>query len=250
MKENIANTILSFEGIGLKDLDRVALLNRVDTKFVFPEAKLVKILTELSEHYYLLDIDGVRLNTYESIYFDTDEMDCYVKHHNRKANRVKLRYRKYVESKLNYFEVKFKTNTGRTVKSRIKTSDIGEEFGQKEEHLLEEKFNLDVEAFKPSIWIYFSRLTLVDHQFQERATIDLNLRYQMKDKESNWNQYIVAELKQSKADRSSMLYQILLKNKIKPMRFSKYCMGIVSLYSDVKINRFKSKLRRLKKIQA
>ena len=37
-------------------------MNRTDTKFVFEYSLLEKVMEEIKAHYYVLDIDGVRLN--------------------------------------------------------------------------------------------------------------------------------------------------------------------------------------------
>ena len=71
-------------------------------------------------YYKVLTISGLRQGRYETRYFDTADYEMYTKHHNGKLNRYKVRFRTYVDSEMNFFEVKFKTNTGRTRKSRVK----------------------------------------------------------------------------------------------------------------------------------
>ena len=80
-------------------MDEVKLMNRTDTKFVFEYSLLQKVLNEIKDHYYVLNIDGVRLNAYRSLYFDTDDFKFYFDHHNGK-NRIKVRYREYMDSGL------------------------------------------------------------------------------------------------------------------------------------------------------
>ena len=95
-------------------MDQVTLLNRIDTKFVFEQGLLEKVLQEIKPHYRVLDIDGVRLNSYRSIYFDTEDFKFYYEHHNGKKNRSKVRYREYIDSGLCFLEVKKKNNKGKT----------------------------------------------------------------------------------------------------------------------------------------
>jgi len=81
-------------------------------------------LEDLRAYYRILDINGVRQNQYDSIYFDTPDLDLYHLHHNDRKNRFKIRYRKYVDSNLSFFELKMKNNKYRTIKKRFKTKDI------------------------------------------------------------------------------------------------------------------------------
>ena len=84
--------------LSLEELDKVKLLNRVDSKFIFHIRALNDILKEVSEYYHILEIDQKRIFKYESLYFDTPDFLLYRHHHNGKPNRVKVRYRKYLDS--------------------------------------------------------------------------------------------------------------------------------------------------------
>jgi len=113
--ESIKNILDQFAPITLSEMDSVKLMNRTDTKFIFTTNELPKLLEELKNDYRLLDINGNKISRYESLYFDTEDFQLYHQHRCGKLNRYKVRFRKYVESELNYFEVKFKNNKGRTV---------------------------------------------------------------------------------------------------------------------------------------
>jgi len=242
-RKNICRVVNTFESITLKDLDSVSLLNRVDSKFFFDIGQLPIILEDLKEYYRILDINGVRQNQYDSIYFDTPDLGLYYLHHNDRKNRFKIRYRKYVDSNLSFFELKMKNNKGRTIKKRFKTEDIHNHIIEDGHQLLND--NLDDRAnwnFQPSIKILFDRLTFADKNFSERATIDLNLTYQKEEMEIARDRLVIVELKQSKQDRKSPMFRILKKNSIYPYKISKYCLGILSCYPKVKYNRFKKKL--------
>ncbi len=242
-KYNINKIINMFNGVGLKELDQVSLLNRVDTKFIFDIEKLAVVLLELQKHYSILDINGTRLNQYDSIYFDSPDLKLYHLHHNDRKNRFKIRYRKYVDSDLSFFELKMKNNKGRTNKKRIKTDDIYKYLTSEAKALFDknisdrEKWN-----FQFCIQILFNRLTLVDKKFSERATIDLNLTYQKDTNKVVKDRLVIVELKQSKQNRKSPMFEILKNNGVYPYKISKYCLGILSCYPNVKYNRFKKKL--------
>ena len=242
----LESAIASFESIGLKELDNVRLLNRVDTKFVLNAKQLPTVLTKLVPHYSLLDIKGTRANTYVSRYFDTPDLHLYDLHHNGKLNRFKIRYREYVESGLCFFEIKYKSNKGRTIKQRIKIDKIVSDFGVQELELLHKTLpGVDFATYVPSIDILFKRLTMADKSFKERATIDLGLTFQKNEHSKSYEQIVIVELKQERMERQSDLVQVLKGIGVHPYKVSKYCLGILACYEGVKYNRFKKKLLKL-----
>ena len=88
-------SLSDFNSISLEDLDKVQLLNRKDTKFVFTQNSLAQLLDKLKSFYRILEIDGVRTFKYDNTYFDTEEFQFYIQHHNESRRRFKVRYRKY-----------------------------------------------------------------------------------------------------------------------------------------------------------
>lgn len=104
----------SFDPIGLTEMDSVQLMNRVDTKFVFTQNKLIEILPSLKDYYFLLNVQDILLSDYESLYFDDKFFSSYYDHHNGKVDRFKIRYRKYIDSNLSFLEVKHKKKDGRS----------------------------------------------------------------------------------------------------------------------------------------
>ena len=80
-----------FEPVSLRDLDDVALQDRVDTKMLLTVNQLCSALHQLTDHYQVLKIDGRRMHRYQTLYFDTPDLDFYHQHHNGKRNRYKVR---------------------------------------------------------------------------------------------------------------------------------------------------------------
>lgn len=239
----------SFDSITLSEMDTVQLMNRVDTKFVFTIQTLTDILPLLKEDYFLLNVDDVLLSEYKSLYFDNTDFKFYFDHHNKRVSRFKVRYRKYVNSNLAFLEVKHK-NKGRTNKSRIQVSDIPIEMSD-EDFIFVKSTGIDGEKLTPSLLNNFSRLTFVNKQMNERLTIDLNLTFKWKEKTERVDGIIIAELKQGKAMRNSPFYQTMKNNGIRPLKISKYTIGVIMLYGieNIKYNRFKKKLLKLQKLQ-
>ena len=237
-----------FNSISLKDLDKVQLLNRKDTKFVFSQNKLLQLLDRLKPFYRILEIEGKRTFIYDNTYFDTDEFFFYTQHHNECRKRFKVRHRKYCETNDQYFEIKIKDNKNRTIKKRLKINDGNGHFGEEEKHLISEIIGLPAEKLAPKLDIQFSRITLADNSFNERLTIDTNLSAKNGISSKIFDQLAVAEIKQKKYDPKSDFIQILRDLKIPEMRFSKYCMGMLHVHKEIKYNRFKPKLLRINKI--
>ncbi len=244
--QEIAKT---FEPIGLTDMDKVQLMNRVDTKFVFTLKDLERLLPQLSKDYFLLNVDGILLSDYESLYFDDTDFSSYNDHHKKKVDRFKVRYRKYVHSNLAFLEVKHK-NKGRTDKSRIRVDDIPDSMNEIDFQFVKDA-GVKSKAMIPALLNNFSRITLVSKAMNERLTLDLNLTYIWKDKRVVVENIIIAELKQGKAMRNSPFYQLMKNNLIRPLKISKYTIGVIMLYGmkNIKYNRFKKKLLKLKKLQ-
>lgn len=253
MSTNLDNTnipiINSFEPIKLEEMNAVRLMKRTDTKFVFHTNQLEQILDQASSNYKLLEVDGFRQIPYETIYFDTPDYKMYHSHHNGKLHRFKIRHRTYSDSGLAFLEIKNKSNKGVTNKKRIEQEldaikvNSGSEF-------LETHSPFNMDEVVPALWTNFTRMTLVHKSSPERITIDLNLKF--RDVDSNEElcnpNLCIAEVKKGVSNDRSDFSDILKQNRINPMGFSKYCMGMASLNKKVKTNLFKSRLKIVEKI--
>ena len=215
------NLLNHFETVSLDDLDRVRLLDRKDTKFVFNQIDLPHILEKLKPFYRILEINNDRVYTYDTTYFDTDNFLFYVQHHNGSRNRFKVRFRKYSSNNKSYFEIKIKNNKNRSPSQ-----------------------------LTPKLDLEFSRITLTDKNFNERLTIDANLSAKNGTSNKIFNQLIISEIKQNKYNPKSDFIRILRNLKIQEMRFSKYCMGLLHVNNNLKYNRFKPRLIQINKILA
>lgn len=238
--------LLNFDPISLKEMDGVALMNRTDVKFVFSRDLLPAFLEQLSGHYYVLDVKGNRISRYESLYFDTEKFDLYFSHHRKKPARYKIRCRKYVESDLHFFEVKYKNNKGRTIKDRVKQSLIDGKIVDVAKNLLIEKTPIPVDVLEAKFWVNYSRITLVNKFAPERVTIDLNVTFKNEEQEMSVENMVIAEVKQDK-EVASRFIELMKQNHIRKTGISKYCHGVINLYNTLKHNNFKKKLHLIKK---
>ena len=228
-------------------MDSVKLMDRTDTKFVFKFSQLPEILEQLTKDYNVLDVNGNRISRYESLYFDTKNFDLYHSHHRGRPSRFKVRFRKYVESELHFFEVKFKNNKGRTIKDRVKQKRIDGTIVDNAETLLNEKTPLRSDNLEAKIWVNYSRITFVNKNSPERVTIDLNLTFKNDDETKIIDNLVIAEVKQDKALVSAFI-KLMKKYHIRQGSISKYCYGIITLFKNIKHNNFKPNLILIKKI--
>lgn len=239
--------LANFDPIFLDEMAEVELMNRVDTKFVLSRELLNQVLLELPSQYRALEVEGTRMSAYSTQYFDTSGYKFYLDHHNGSGNRYKVRIRKYVESGIYYLEVKNKFK-GRTDKKRIRINEFEQQMsaGSKEyvQAVIGEEMSLE-----SKLWNLFDRITLVNKTEKERLTIDLNLGFKTAEFHDVFDHLVVAELKQERINRQSLFYQLMKKNGIRRNGFSKYCVGVVTVNSEVKYNNFKPHLRLIEKLK-
>ena len=237
-----------FQAVSLKELDKVKLLDRQDTKFVFNQIQLPLILEKIKPFYRILEINNDRVFTYDTTYFDTDDFLFYNQHHNENRKRFKVRFRKYSSNNKSFFEIKIKNNKNRTLKKRLLVDEMNEYLGEQERDLVSRIIGLPPDQLTSKLELKFSRITLTDNNFNERLTIDTNLSAKNGISSKIFDQLVISEIKQKKYDTKSDFIQILRDLKIQEMRFSKYCMGMLHVNKEIKYNRFKPKLLRINKI--
>lgn len=235
--------------ITLGEMDKVELMNRKDTKYFFDRKKLIEILDLLQHDYRVLEIGGHRIFNYRNIYFDTPEFECYHMHHNKRVNRYKIRIRQYVESNLNFLEIKFKINTGRTIKSRIKIAEFSPILSEEAKRFISEKTNFDPEQLRPTLENDFRRFTLVSNSMRERATIDTDLRFKTPNGQMQLSNVCIAELKLDTSSSGSPFKLAMRDNFCPEARISKYSVGAAFMYSDLKQNNFKFKKLQINRIE-
>jgi hypothetical protein len=242
-----SDLLSTFDQITLPEMDDVKLMSRTDTKFVFNIELFPEILQKLHAHYRVLNVNGLNISDYHTLYYDTDDFLFYNQHHCGKANRCKVRFRSYVQSDLHFFEVKNKNNKEVTTKKRIKAFDQTPIISKKSMEFYHENAIVNDAELMPKLWVNYSRITLVNKNQPERLTLDLNLYFENECISKQYNNIVIAELKQERRTKSVFM-EVISKYSIREFSISKYCLGIACLYDNVKKNNLKSKLLTLKKI--
>ena len=235
----------------------IKLMNRTDTKFVTTVDRLMLLLALAHDEYRVQEVDGKRIASYYTAYFDTPDYNMYTVHQNGHAGRQKLRIRSYVDSGLNFLEVKTKNNHGRTKKTRIDMvgfdpmhPDHGIRFLRQDEQyktydeFLRKHLRYDPTVLSEQLENHFNRITLVNKSKTERLTIDTGLCFHnmMTGRDADLTGLAIIELKRDGLQPSPIL-EMLRELRIKPCGFSKYCMGSAFTNPSLKRNNFKERLR-------
>lgn len=244
----IAAALEAFAPISLSEISGAALLDRVDVKFVVAARHLAQILPRLTADYRVLDIGGVRLNQYQTVYFDTPDFALYHEHHNGCSDRYKVRSRRYVESEASFFEVKHRTNRNRTVKSRVPLDSLYTPIDGAVGDFLERHTPYQTQILESKLQNDYRRATLVSRTRPERVTIDLDVAFSQGDSIGQLDGIAIIEVKKANNSQPSAILPYLRQAGVRPASMSKYCTGVVMLYDAVKRNNFKAQIRLLDKL--
>ncbi len=242
----------SFQTITLNEMKSIQLMNRIDTKFIATREQLNDILELAQSSYRIQVVNEERISSYDTLYFDTEDYDMYIQHHNRRLKRQKIRTRSYVQSAITFLEIKNKNNKGRTNKVRVPIgSDEFHEFGNNNKAMeLMKSYSLyNKNEIMPRLRTQFNRITLVNIGMTERLTIDMDLAFHNMENGvvvSKPN-LVIIELKQD-GQVASPMRTILARLRIKQFKISKYCIGTVFTNESVKRNRFKTKMAKIQKL--
>jgi hypothetical protein len=244
---DLTSSLRHFAPISLEEMDRVKLLDRIDTKYVITLDLLEESLTALQDQYKVLAIEGILVHPYETLYYDTPDYRLYRMHHSGRQNRFKIRFRKYVNSDLAFFEIKSKTNTHRTIKKRVPVERIMETLNDPLITFIASHTPGAFHHYVPVLRVFFNRITLVNNLVNERLTIDTDIRYISNGKEKIIERMVIVEVKQEKQSISPF-HQFMQGKRQRGNYISKYCLGVVCMNSEVKRNRFKGRLNTLNKL--
>lgn len=240
--------------IGLDDMKAVKLMSRVDQKYMASALQLEELLSRIVEGYYVQHIEGNPLAPYRTLYFDTEGLDMYTMHHNKKLNRQKLRVRTYRATDTTFFEIKNKNNKNKTRKVRI---PIGvEQFDRclevpEVKQFVDENTPYPVATLHECLENRFERITLVDKGMSERITIDRGITFHNRATgiDADIAHLLVIEVKHEVGAPLSDIERALHEMHIMPRRMSKYCIGTALTDPDAKYNRFKQKLLYIEKLK-
>ena len=244
-----AFNITDFDAVSLQQLNEVALMRRIDNKYVFSLSKVEQVLEHVVDDYQVLEIDNQRLMPYSTLYYDTPNLDLYKLHQHGKSNRYKVRERTYLNSSASFLEIKLKTNKGKTIKERTPIVEVNNGLENYKSSFIRKHSSLLAEELEPVLWVDFNRITFVSKARNERATLDTGLIYRFNGNRHEVQQVAIFETKRSPTLKRTPMMEALKANGVRPGGFSKYCFGIPLIHPNVKQNALKKKQLLVRKIQ-
>jgi hypothetical protein len=243
--DQITQSLLKFESVGLDKAKLIKLEDRVDHKFICPVSLLPAIFKECYNEYSAVELNSKRWAKYNNLYFDTKNHSLYHQHHSGKLNRYKIRIRTYLESGDSFLEIKSRTNKGRTQKVRTQiNSNIIDDNAKA---IIYNNTGINFEELSPAIAIAYNRITLININRSERVTIDFDIKFKRENIEKGIENLAIIEIKQ-KTSENSNLKNILHLHNIMEGSISKYCLGISQMIPNIKQNLFKEQHLQIHKL--
>lgn len=238
--------------IGLDELTaRAELLTRVDRKYLLTAAQARPVLEAAAGlEPLVLEIEGLREFSYESVYFDTPELLSYRLAAHGRRRRFKLRTRCYLDTGGAYLELKTRGARSATVKDRVPVADedrarlTGEGAASVAEALDDLGLGaVTVARLRPTLTTRYRRTTLLLPASSARATVDTDLSWADADgRRRHRPDLVVIETKA--AGGPGPLDRLLWRSGHRPDRVSKFATGLAMLRPELPANRWARVLRR------
>lgn len=248
MIREITHIISEIPSVSLLELEQVEFESRIDTKYVFHQDLLIPFLNDIKDELQVLEISGERVFQYENVYYDDRNYTFFKKHHAGFANRSKVRIRKYSDKGPYFFEIKSKTNKGKTEKYRVPLQYFGLDDDAEISNYLRSRIGYQLNELNRKTKINYQRITFTNKELSEKYTIDFQMNTSNKKGSFDFKNLTIIEVKQKKYSSLSPFIRVLKDMNIRPMRFSKYCTSVIHLDQSIKHNRFKPILRNMDKI--
>ncbi len=242
------DAVHTFDARSLDEVNQTAALQtRVDRKYLVQPRTWEGVLASLDEQPSVLEIDGRRSFHYSSTYFDTPELDSYRDAARKRPRRYKVRTRRYLDTGTSAVEVKVRSLSGTTAKTRLWLDD--------ETSMRPGSLPLAAVAFVGGFDIVGDRvhdLTEVLTTSYERVTLVTADARVTTDRgvaaidaygdHMDYGDLLVVETKSP--GRAGAVDRALWASGTRPSRISKYCTSLAALRPDLPSNRWSRTLRR------
>ena len=242
----------AFEPISLPEMERHAGLQaRVDRKYIVGIETVERLLGLLGDDYLALEIDGERLQQYDSVYFDTPGLMGYRHHLQGRRKRFKCRTRLYGGTAC-FFDLKMKGKRGETVKRRLPLSSpahgamTAEATAFLKRELLQEYGVAPPADLLPTLHNSFARLSLTHTRCEERLTLDFGLLLSRVGSDEHYRMRPDHVLIETKSPTGlGTVDRILPRFGARPLSMcSKYCLGVAMAHPALPTNPYRPLLRR------
>lgn len=248
-RESVEELLALLPCITLEEMSSIRLMNRTDQKYVTNKDTLLELLYLVRGSYFAQQIDGRRVSSYATTYWDDESHHMFRQHQVGHRPRRKVRVRTYIESGISFLEIKNKDNHGKTFKCRVSVPSVQAVLGDcAGQEFLKSQTGLTFADITPQVANKFHRITLVNYAKTERLTIDFDISfYNYSTKEcQEMPDVVIIELKRDGRAPSPIL-PILRQLRIKPSGFSKYCIGQAMTDHSLHPGLFKKRLVKIRK---
>lgn len=250
MISEIIKILDSFNSVRLEGMEKVKLMDRVDTKYLLPANRVSDLLWMMQGRYMVLEIGNSRISSYETVYLDTPDHYFFNQHVTGRTGRVKVRFRNYKSTGITFLEIKKKTKKNRTVKWRIENSISDNNCNEKAIEFINSHLQLNSNELKPVLTNSFERITFASFDKNERITVDLNLSFTSPEGNSFGMPLIaIVELKSEGPAVRSPFSRLIKQFSNYPTGFSKYCIGCAMLHDLPFKNILKPKILLINRIE-
>lgn len=240
----IPMTLADLDTVDLDELNaQAALMTRVDRKYVATRDQLARVVSGLDPRTRLLQIAGRTEFAYESVYFDTDDLDSFRSTALRRRRRFKVRTRTYVDSGECWLEVKTRGPRKSTVKNRIPHENGEAHFLREtaaafvDDTLADARVpSVTAARLRPIIVTGFRRRTLWLPDDGARVTIDDELTVSADRRRAGYPDAVIVETKSGGVP--SEVDRLLWAAGVRPARMSKFGVGMAVLDPRLPANRW------------
>lgn len=258
MNAKIVKNLKKFRSITLNQLNATAsFLKRKDRKYLLTLWQFNEIIEDLKSKFKVLEIDNKKIFTYDNVYMDTPDYLFYKQHQDRLKSRTKIRTRYYIESNLAFFEYKQKVNW---ITHKYRYDFPPEEHGFMTKW--KKRFfdwvwqsiysGKKAPEISPSIKTKYRRITMVNSLWDERLTIDFDIKaFDLRKKTNKTVDLKNLVIIESKALKNNCeIMDIMKKYEINQARScSKYSLWIVYSGLAQKYDTFKETMAKIKEIR-
>lgn len=258
METNLENILKDFSSLTLTELNSTAsFLKRIDTKFLLTKKQFSLLLEDLKEDFRILEISWNRIFSYDNVYMDTPDYFFYNQHENKVKSRTKIRTRLYKDSDMAFFEYKQKENwVTRKFRYQFPTEEHWEMTKWKVrffEWVWQSVYEwAKIPKITPAIKTKYKRITLVSKVWEERLTIDFDVKTEnlrdKKSKEIELGNLVIIESKSLSKNCNSI--NIINKHWIKKAKScSKYSLWVIYSWLVNKFDTFRDTMEKIKIIR-
>lgn len=217
----------SFQLATIEQLQSRALLTRFEDKFILPVALLSEFLVDMALHYLRIPLSSsCEMEDYETVYFDTQDMQLYRHGQRVPSQRQKVRLRRYRQRRCCFLEVKSKDNKGTTRKVRTVHDYCDDSLTLSDREFVHQQLFVPKPELFPQATVRYKRLSCLSTVSMERITVDCSLQYLQAMGSMNLSGAVIVESKRSDRTQPSFAQSWLQEHGIFPSVFSKFKTGL------------------------